>query len=428
MRLWQTGVLAALLACAGGVSAAQDEDRGPNSPAAAAQAAGNPGGEHEFNLIVGQQKSLSASGVVSYSEGVPGVITVKIPEDQKRIVVSAVRAGSTTLMLIHGDGKAETWYINVYSKDPKSIRHEMRALIGNDANIDVREVGGKIFLDGAVGTQEQLSRIERFAALYQGQVSSLVMVDPTRQKTNVKIDFHFVQFNKTSSYHFGVNWPGNIGQNAVNLVMNYDFILKSLTSASLVVTDSLLPSLDILGTRGWAKVKNVVSVVTTNGGEATFHTGGEVNVKISSTFGTGSLQKIPFGTVVKVHPRYDESTGDIAVSIDAEESELSSVPGQDAPGRVLTNNKTTVHLKLGQSIMLSGFQSDTETKSANGIPGLMRIPIIGYLFRSEQGTATKQQNVLFITPTVITHVSPQSTQPIEDMLRRFDKFGGQVVY
>ena len=292
----------------------------------------------------------------------------------------------------------------------------------------MREVGGKIFLDGAVGTQEQLERIAHFAALYGGQVSSLVVVDPARQKTNVKIDFHFVQFNKNSNYKFGVNWPGNIGQGAASLALNYDFILKAVTQASLTVTENLLPSLDILGARGWAKVRNVVTVVTTNGGEATFHSGGEVNVTIQSSLGTGSLQKIPFGTDIKVRPRYDESTGDIAVSIEAEESELSTVPGQTAPGRVLTNNKTTVHLKLGQSIILSGFTGDRETKAATGIPGLMRIPILGYLFRSEEGTEQHQQSVLFITPTVITHASQESTQRIEDALKRFDKFGGQVVY
>ncbi len=437
MRTHLASACIALVAL-GGVATAQDED--PHAAAGDKSGGDKSGGDkstgdksaaagdHEINLIVGQQKSLSATGVQSYSEGVPGIISVKIPEDQRRIVVSAVRAGSTTLMLIHGDGKADTYYINVYSKDPKSIRRELRTLIGPDSGIDVREVGGKIFLDGSVGTAEQLARIERFAALYQGQVSSLVIVDPTRQKTNVKIDFYFVSLQKTSSYQFGVNWPGNIGQGAVNLVMNYDFVAKAVSQASLIVTDNLLPSLDILGTRGWAKIKNVVSVVTTNGGEATFHSGGEVNIAIQSALGTGSLQKIPFGTNIKVRPRYDEESGDIAVSIEAEESELSTVAGQTAPGRTLTNNKSTVHLKLGQSILLSGFTSDRETKSASGIPGLMRIPIIGYLFRSEQGTDTKTQNVLFITPTVITHTSPESTHRIEEVLKQFEKFGGQVVY
>ena len=129
-----------------------------------------------------------------------------------------------------------------------------------------------------------------------------------------------------------------------------------------------------------------------------------------------------------MRPRYDESTEDISVSIEAEESELSTVPGQSAPGRVLTNNKTTVHLKLGQSIILSGFMGDRETKASTGIPGLMRIPILGYLFRSEQGQESMTRSVLFITPTVITHASQESTRRIEEALKSYDKFGGQVVY
>ena len=98
------------------------------------------------------------------------------------------------------------------------------------------------------------------------------------------------------------------------------------------------------------------------------------------------------------------------------------------PGRILTSTKTNVHLKIGQSIMLSGFKESTESKNATGIPGLMRIPILGYLFRSEAGDHEETENVLFITPTVIEHTSADNHARIEDALRRYEKFGGQVVY
>src|SRR5690242_6624883 len=118
MRAHVAMALVSLFVC-GGVAAAQDDDQAQQQSAPPAKNGGDKSSEgREINLIVGQQKSLSAAGVQSYSEGVPGIISVKIPEDQRRIVVSAVRAGATTLMLIHADGKADTYYINVYSKDP----------------------------------------------------------------------------------------------------------------------------------------------------------------------------------------------------------------------------------------------------------------------------------------------------------------------
>jgi pilus assembly protein CpaC len=118
----------------------------------------------------------------------------------------------------------------------------------------------------------------------------------------------------------------------------------------------------------------------------------------------------------------------VVVTIDAEQSQLTPITGQDVPGRVLTSTKTNVHLKIGQSIMLSGFKEATETMNATGIPGLMRIPILGYLFKSESETEEETENVLFITPTVIEHTSADNQQRIEDALKRYEKYGGHVVY
>ena len=147
----------------------------------------------------------------------------------------------------------------------------------------------------------------------------------------------------------------------MSFLYTYDFVLRAATQGQLVIAENLLPSLDILGIRGWAKINNVVSVITTNGGTATYHTGGEVNVKIATSFGQSTLTKIPFGVQLTVQPRLDPSSGLIVVSIDAEQSQLTPIQGQDVPGRVLTQTKTNVHVKIGQSIMLSGFkESDRE--------------------------------------------------------------------
>jgi pilus assembly protein CpaC len=389
----------------------------------------------EINLVVGGQKVLPATGVQSYSEGAPGIVQIKIPEDGRRMVVTAIRPGSTTLLLIYTSGRQETLVINVYARAPQAIRNELRTLLAGLTGLDVREVGGRIFLDGAVPSQEDLARIERIVTLYQGQVASLVTVDPARQRTNIKLDLHFVQFRKNSSYKFGLNWPGNFGSHlnaqgspSVNFLYTYDFIARAATQGQIVIAENLLPSLDILGIRGWAKIKNVTSVVTTNGGQAVYHTGGEVNIRIATSLGQSTLQKIPFGVQLTVQPRLDPASGLIVVTIDAEQSQLTPITGQDVPGRILTSTRTNVHVKLGQSIMLSGFKESTETLNASGIPGLMRIPIIGYLFRSEAGDSSETENVLFITPTVIEHTSPENQLRIDEALRRYKDFGGHVVY
>lgn len=390
--------------------------------------------ENEINLAVGGQKVINSTGVSNFSEP-SGIVQIKTTDDGRRMVISAVRPGSTTLLLIYSNGRQETININVYARSPQAIRTELKTLLAGLTGVDIREVGGRVFLDGAVPSQDDLARIDRIVALYAGQVASLVTVDPARQRTNIKLDLHFVQFRKNASHKFGVNWPANIGshlnatqQPSVSFLYTYDFVLRAATQGQLVVAENLLPSLDILGIRGWAKINNVVSVITTNGGTATYHTGGEVNVKIATSFGQSTLVKIPFGVQLTVQPRLDPTSGLIVVSIDAEQSELTPIQGQDVPGRILTATKTNVHVKIGQSIMLSGFKENTESVNASGIPLLMRIPILGYLFRSEAGDSTDTENVLFITPTVIEHTSPENARRIEDALKRYEDYGGVVVY
>lgn len=404
------------------------------SSAGSARAAGREEESTEINLAVGQQKVINSVGVQNFSEP-SGIVQVKATDDGRRMVVSAVRPGSTTLLLIYGGGKQETIAINVYARSPQAIRSELKTLLAGLTGIDIREVGGRVFLDGAVPSPDDLARIERIVALYSGQVASLVTVDPARQRTNIKLDLHFVQFRKNSSHKFGVSWPANVGshlnaqnQPSASFLYTYDFVLRAATQGQLVIAENLLPSLDILGIRGWAKINNVVSVITTNGGSATYHTGGEVNVKISVSLGQSTLARIPFGVQLTVTPRLDPTSGLVVVTIDAEQSQLTPIQGQDVPGRVLTQTKTNVHVKVGQSIMLSGFKESTESLNASGIPGLMRIPILGYLFRSEFNDATDSENVLFITPTVIEHTSPENARRIEDALKRYEDYGGTVVY
>ena len=129
---------------------------------------------NEVNLVVGGQKVISAGGVQSYSEGAPGIVQIKVPEDGRKIVITAIRPGSTTLLLIFNNGKSETYVINVFARSPEGIRRELKGMLSNLPAVELREVGGRIFLDGAVPSQEDLARIDRLIALYAGQVASLV--------------------------------------------------------------------------------------------------------------------------------------------------------------------------------------------------------------------------------------------------------------
>jgi hypothetical protein len=58
---------------------------------------------------------------------------------------------------------------------------------------------------------------------------------------------------------------------------DYDFLAAAATSARASVLEQPLPGLDIAAANGWAKVLKRSTVVTSNGSEATFSSGGDQN-------------------------------------------------------------------------------------------------------------------------------------------------------
>src|SRR5262249_56471621 len=121
-------------------------------------AAGHEGDlDTDINLTVGGQKVIPAQGVQSYSEGVPGVVQIKVPEDGRRMVITAVRPGSTTLLLIYANGKQETIVINVYSRAPEAISKELKTLLKGLTGVDVREAGRPAFLSASPPAPQPLA-------------------------------------------------------------------------------------------------------------------------------------------------------------------------------------------------------------------------------------------------------------------------------
>lgn len=58
----------------------------------------------------------------NYSEGVKGIVEVKLTTDNAKFVVAGKKPGTTTLLLINKDDSTVTWVINVFSRAPEAVR------------------------------------------------------------------------------------------------------------------------------------------------------------------------------------------------------------------------------------------------------------------------------------------------------------------
>lgn len=68
------------------------------------------------------------------------------------------------------------------------------------------------------------------------------------------------------------------------------------------------------------------------------------------------------------------------------------------------NTATTLRLRNGETQVLAGLIQDDERKTANKVPGLSSLPIIGRLFSSNNDSKIKTEIVLLITPRVLRNI------------------------
>ncbi|HET9953490.1 MAG TPA: pilus assembly protein N-terminal domain-containing protein [Polyangiaceae bacterium] len=433
MKAWTSSVaLASLVSLLSTVTSAQPNEKPPERAAR--------GKEHvigedfppvvrqqqeEINISVGENRTLPATNVRSYSEATPGIAEVRLTPDSSQFIIVGQQPGSTTLLLIKKDNTQVTYTINVFARSLERVESELVQLLEGTPGMRVRRVGPRFFIEGGVSTEPELKRIERIAAQFPGQVESLVVLGgaAAERRINVRIDFYFVQFDRGKSYQVGVGYPGRFGGGALHA--DFDFLTSAFTSATASVVNQPLPGLDLAATQGWAKILKHSTVIASNGCEAKFSSGGEQNFIVSSGLST-SLTQLPFGTNVAVLPRFDPASRELEVRVNAEVSDLTPSVASDVPGRSVSKVDTLVSLKLGQSIVLSGIRTRTERHSVSGLPLLSEIPVLGILFGSHGNAKEEVEGAVIVVPSVVESVPKGAREVLDEALTRYQGFSGDM--
>ncbi len=394
-------------------------------------------GNHEdISLAIGETRTLPATGIREYSEGVKGIIDVVPTPDGKTFILSGKREGSTTLLLINNNGGQTVYEINVAKRNVQLVEREVQELIKDISGPKTRRIGARVFIDGAVATPAEKARVDQIAQLYGEQVQSIVTVGRFEErKLLVRLDFFFVQYEKSSNYNVGLGWPATIGgtqlgqnEQVFQNAYTFDLISRTSTSAQATIVNQPMPRLDILARHGWVKIAKQSSVITSNGNEATFQNGGEVNFLITGV-GAAQISAVKFGTNVTVLPRYDSNTRDVELKLAADVSDLTPERSPNGPpGRTTTKLETQVVLKLGQALVLSGIKTATQRHNVSGLPGLSEIPVLGVLFGTHANAKEEVEGAVFIVPSVVDTVPKSALELINNALTTYKDYSGEIEY
>lgn len=136
----------------------------------------------------------------------------------------------------------------------------------------------------------------------------------------------------------------------------------------------------------------------------------------STGFVSENVQYVDVGLKLEVEPNiYPDN--EIAIKVNLEVSsvvrEVTSKAGSLSYQIGGRNASTVIRLKDGETQVLGGLINDEDRKTANRVPGLGDLPIIGRLFSSQKDDTQKTELVLSITPRLIRGVAPPSHVPTE---------------
>ncbi len=223
-----------------------------------------------------------------------------------------------------------------------------------------------------------------------------------------------------SGFQFGLDWQHAVelnGKNALKLgaaglaiSSNY-----SRAGANAVFSDFAQTStfVKLLNEHGYLTIRASPHVMAEDGKQATIAINRETffsvqpigNADSSSFFFQQDIQTVDAGITLDITPRI---RGDI-VTIDIEKAEVSEdIRNANAelavnPFPIINRRSvsTTVHVKDGKTIVIGGLVQRETIDRVNRVPGLSKIPLVGYLFETTQRQTRDAEIVIFISPRIV---------------------------
>jgi Flp pilus assembly secretin CpaC len=106
---------------------------------------------------------------------------------------------------------------------------------------------------------------------------------------------------------------------------------------------------------------------------------------------------VDIGLKVKATP-YVHSNDEVTLQLEYSDTALSGANFNGIP--VISNQAVTqsIRLKEGETSIIAGLRDNEKTKSLTGIPGLAKLPYVGYLFGAETSSKTDNELLILITP------------------------------
>jgi type II secretory pathway component GspD/PulD (secretin) len=176
---------------------------------------------------------------------------------------------------------------------------------------------------------------------------------------------------------------------------------------------SFQAAVNLLIQNGKARVLADPRITTISGRTATIRAGDSISILTtvgggSGTVATSQLQTFQTGVTLDITPIVTNN-GDINVALHPVVNSLSGLLN-GVPQIATRDTQTSVHLHDNETLVIGGLIQESTQSTANKVPLLGDIPLIGRIFRNDNTTNTRNELIIVVTPHLLLG-SATSTVP-----------------
>ncbi|MET0314794.1 MAG: type II and III secretion system protein family protein [Hansschlegelia sp.] len=403
-----------------------------------------------------------ASGDSSISLGIGKSYVVSLPRDAKEVFVadpaianavvrSARKAyligaapGQTDVKFIDAEGREIASYEVSVSRDVGSIRSSIGRSI-NGANVQVEGVGDGVVVTGSVKSAQEAQTAIDIAGGYMADPKKVVNALRIEGQDQVMLKVKIVEMQREVLKQLGVDYAANgldiFGTKVVGSTLFPLSATGSVPSnlfppmmaggnATGVLTNPVIggfnskntfgAQLQALERNGVARTLAEPTLTAISGENAKFLVGGEFPIitGVDADTRTATVSFKQFGVGLNFTPVV-LSGGRISLRLSTEVSEIDNstsvtLSGTSIPGLKTRRADSTVEIPSGGSLVMAGLIQQQTKRAVNGLPGLMQLPVLGQLFRSNDYQRNETELAIFVTPYIAKAVAPQKLASPDD--------------
>jgi len=364
----------------------------------------------------------------------PEIIDLAV-ESPRKVFLIAQAVGDTNVFFLDSEGRVVLRLEVRVEVDMTALGKALAEILPNET-IEVTAVNTDIVLTGTVRSPKASEDARRIARRFVAEDENVVNMLSVLGGQQVFLQVRVAEVRRDIFKQLGIDLTlgltrtENIG---FDLTTSVPTGVTGLTVASVnafgtgtFVFDSgprsLTTIIKALESEGLVKNLAEPSLTAVSGETAKLVAGGEFPVLIPGAEpGTFTIEFKQFGIGLNFTPVVLES-GRISLKVSTEVSALSfgagsgkleievTLTGATAtiPALTLRRAETTVELPSGGSLVIAGLLQDDIVNTVTGIPGLMNLPILGALFRSQEFQRNETELIIIVTAYLVEPVAERA--------------------